>query len=132
MSEDNDMAIKVMKIGIISKENYIKRTLAIAKGAYKPRKDEPKVWFESTKSMSQVLSAENQELLRVIIANNPRSVTELEEMTNRKKSNLSRTLKNLEKYGIVELKKIKGRIIPKVKATDFRVEFGLHYSFPAP
>ena len=126
------MAIRVMNIGIISKENYIKRTLAIAKGAYKPRKDEPKVWFESTKSMSQVLSAENQELLRVIIANKPRSITELEGITNRKKSNLSRTLKTLEKYGIVELKKIKGKIIPQVKATDFRVEFGLNYSFPSP
>ena len=126
------MAIRVMNIGIISKENYIKRTLAIAKGAYKPRKDEPKVWFESTKSMSQVLSAENQELLRVIIANKPHSITELEGITSRKKSNLSRTLKTLEKYGIVELKKIKGKIIPQVKATDFRVEFGLNYSFPSP
>jgi predicted transcriptional regulator len=124
------MAMRVMKIGIISREDYIKRTLAIAKGAYKPRRNEPKIWFESTKSMSQVLSAENQELLRVIITNKPRSITELEGITNRKKSNLSRTLKTLEKYGIVELKKIKGKITPKVKATDFSVEFGLHYSFP--
>ncbi len=122
--------MRVMKIGIISREDYIKRTLAIAKGAYKPRRNEPKIWFESTKSMSQVLSAENQELLRVIITNKPRSITELEGITNRKKSNLSRTLKTLEKYGIVELKKIKGKITPKVKATDFSVEFGLHYSFP--
>ncbi|HHD63290.1 MAG TPA: MarR family transcriptional regulator [Desulfobulbaceae bacterium] len=121
-----------MKIGIMSKEDYIKRTLAIAKGTYKPRKDEPKVWFESTKSMSQILSAENQKLLRAIIENNPHSITELEKITNRKKSNLSRTLKTLEKYGIVELQKIKGKISPKVKATDFRVEFGLHYSAPVP
>lgn len=121
------MATKVMKIGIISKENYIKRTLAIAKGEYEPRKNEPKVWFESTKSMSQILSTENQELLRVIIENKPCSITELEEITNRKKSNLSRTLRTLEKYGIVELNKIKGKIAPKVNATDFRVEFGLHY-----
>jgi len=103
------MATRVMKIGIISKEDYIKRTLAIAKGEYKPRKDEPKIWFESTKSMSQILSTENQALLRTIIENKPHSITELEEMTNRKKSNLSRTLKTLEKYGIVELSKIKGK-----------------------
>jgi len=126
------MPTRVMKIGIISKEDYIKRTLAIAKGEYKPRKGEPKVWFESTKSMSQILSAENQELMRTIINNNPHSITELEEITNRKKSNLSRTLKTLEKYGIVELRKIKGKIMPKVKATDFRVEFGLNYSSPVP
>ncbi len=126
------MPTRVMKIGIISKEDYIKRTLAIANGTYKPRKDEPKVWFESTKSMSQILSAENQNLLRAIIENNPHSITELEKITKRKKSNLSRTLKTLEKYGIVELQKIKGKISPKVKATDFRVEFGLHYSAPVP
>lgn len=126
------MTTRVMKVGIISKEDYIKRTLAIAKGSYKPRKNEPKVWFESIKSMSQVLSTENQELLRTIINNKPRSITELEQITNRKKSNLSRTLKTLEQYGIIELNKTKGKIIPKVKATDFRVEFGLHYSSPAP
>jgi len=126
------MPTKVMKVGIISKEDYIKRTLAIAKGSYKPRKNEPKIWFESIKSMSQVLSTENQALLRTIINHKPRSITELEEITNRKKSNLSRTLKTLEKYGVVELNKIKGKIIPKVKATDFKVEFGLHYSSPVP
>ena len=57
------MPTKVMKVGIISKEDYIKRTLAIAKDSYKPRKNEPKIWFESIKSMSQVLSTENQALL---------------------------------------------------------------------
>jgi predicted transcriptional regulator len=124
------MATRVLRIGIISKDDYIKRTIAIAKGEYIPRKNEPRVWFESTKSMAQVLSAENQELLRTILENSPNSLTELEQITKRKKSNLSRTLKTLEKYGIVELKKIKGRIKPQVKATDFRVEFGLHYSSP--
>ena len=124
------MSKKIMKVGIISKENYIKRTLAIAKGSYTPRRNEPKVWFESIQSMSQILSTENQELLRTIISNKPGSITELEGITNRKKSNLSRTLKTLEKYGIVELSKIKGKIAPKVKATDFTVEFGLHFSNP--
>jgi len=124
------MPKKIMKVGIISKENYIKRTLAIAKGSYSPRRNEPKMWFESIQSMSQILSTENQELLRTIISNKPGSITELEGITNRKKSNLSRTLRTLEKYGIVELNKIKGKIAPKVKATDFTVEFGLHFSHP--
>jgi len=39
--------------------------LAIAKGEYKPGKNETKVWFESTKSMSQILSTEKQELCLV-------------------------------------------------------------------
>jgi hypothetical protein len=58
------------------------------------------------------------------------SITDLERATNRKKSNLSRTLKTMEKYGIVKLVKKAGRIVPQVKATDFKVEFGLHYSSP--
>lgn len=124
------MGTRVMRVGIISKEDYMKRTLAIAKGEYTPRRDEPKIWFESINSMAQILSTENQELLRTIIHHNPRSISELGLLTNRRKSNLSRTLKTLEKYGIVELKTIKGKIQPKVKATDFRVEFGLHYSSP--
>jgi len=124
------MTTRVMKVGIISKEDYIKRTVAIVKGDYKPRKDEPKVWFDSVKSMAQVLGSENQELLKLIIEHKPHSLSELERISNRKKSNLSRTLKTLEKYGIVELSKKQGKVVPKVMATDFRVEFGLHYSFP--
>jgi len=124
------MNTKVMKVGIISKEDYVKRTIAIAKGKYKPRKNEPKIWFESLKSMSQVLSSENQNLLRLIIECKPGSLAELEKISHRKKSNLSRTLKTLEKYGIIELPIKEGKLVPKVKATDFTVEFGLHYSKP--
>jgi predicted transcriptional regulator len=124
------MAVKVMKIGIISRENYAKRTVAVAKGQYKPRSDEPKIWFETLKSMSQILSNENQNLLKLIIDHKPRSLAELEKISRRKKSNLSRTLKTLERYGIVELPMSKGRLVPKVIATDFKVEFGLNYSQP--
>ena len=124
------MITKVMKVGIISREDYVKRTIAIAKGKYKPRKEEPSIWFESLNSMSQVLSSDNQNLLKVIIEHKPRSLAELEKLSDRKQSNLSRTLKTLEKYGIVELPKKEGKLVPKVLATDFKVEFGLHYSKP--
>lgn len=124
------MKTKVMKVGIISKEDYRKRTIAIAKGEYKPNKNEPKVWFESVKSMAQVLSSDNQELLKTIIQKKPGSISDLERMTSRKKSNLSRTLKTLERYGVVKLKREHGKLIPEVKATDFNIQFGLHYSHP--
>jgi len=123
------MRAKRLKIGIISKQEYINRTVAIAKGEYKPKKDEPKVWFESIKSMAQILSNENQELLKLIVKHKPSSITELERISHRKKANLSRTLKTLEKYNIVDLLKTsQGTIAPKVRATDFEVQFGLHYS----
>ncbi|MEA3419941.1 MAG: helix-turn-helix domain-containing protein [Campylobacterota bacterium] len=117
--------MKIVYVGIMSREAYKERTIAIAKGEYKRKKNEPKIWFESLKSMAQVLSSENRQLLKTILKHKPSSLAELEEMTGRKKSNLSRTLKTLERYGIVELHKEKNRIIPEVKATDFRVEFGL-------
>lgn len=118
--------MKVMNVGIMSREAYKKRTIAIANGAYHPKEDEPKIWFESIRSLSQVLSSENQELLRLIIEYQPQSLSELEEISHRRKSNLSRTLKTLESYGIVSLKKRNGKVIPTVEATDFKVEFGLN------
>lgn len=117
--------MKTLTIGIMSKEQYKQRTINIAKGIYKPKANEPKVWFESIKSLAQVLSNENQHLLRVIVENNPKSLKELEILTKRAKSNLSRTLKTLSRYGIVELNKENNSLVPKVKAVDFKVEFGV-------
>ena len=119
------MKMKTIKVGIMPLAKYKARTIAIAKGEYTPSKDEPKVWFESVKSMAQILSNENQDLLQVILDNHPKSLKELEELTGRAKSNLSRTLKTLERYGIVELNKINNALVPKVKATQFSVKFGL-------
>lgn len=119
------MKTKTMHVGIMSRSDYRKRTIAIAKGEYVPKKNEPKVWFESLKSMAQVLSSENRELLKIILEKKPKSITELEAYTGRKKSNLSRTLKTLERYGIVVLEKEKNSVVPKVQATDFKVEFGI-------
>lgn len=119
------MASKTMKIGIMSKDDYRKRTIAIARGEHRPRKDEPKVWFESMESLGQVLSGQNQKLLRLIRDRHPASLVELEALSGRKKSNLSRTLKTLSNYGIVDLIKEKGMVRPVVNATDFRVELSL-------
>ena len=119
------MAKKRMRVGIIPKEEYKRRTIAIAKGEYVPKRGEPKIWFESLQAMAQVLSNENQQLLRTIIAQKPKSIKELEFITGRKSSNLSRTLRTMERYGIVELSKQKKAVIPKVNVTDFKVEFGL-------
>jgi predicted transcriptional regulator len=122
------MTTHAIKVGIISKEEYVKRTIAIAQGTYKPKKGEPRIWFDSLRSMAEALSHDNQHLLRLIVERKPQSLSELEEISGRKKSNLSRTLKMLESYGIVSIKKEEHRVIPKVLATDFKVEFGIHLS----
>jgi predicted transcriptional regulator len=120
------MGKKILKIGIISREDYKKRTIAIARGEYKLRKDEPKVWFESVQSMAQVLSSENQKLLKIIKEQKPASLKELELVSGRKRSNLSRTLNTMSRYGIVDLVKQNRAVKPIVRATDFKVEFGLN------
>ncbi len=123
------MAKKVLKVGIMSQEDYKKRTIAIARGEYKLKQSEPKILFESLQSMAQVLSNENQQLLKIIKEQKPTSIKDLEIATGRKRSNLSRTLKTMSRYGIVDLIKQNNTITPVVRATDFKVEFGLNTSF---
>jgi predicted transcriptional regulator len=92
------------------------RTLAIARGDYKPTVGEPKVWFTSAESFARVLSDRNRALLGIIAESGPDSLTRLAELTGRKKSNLSRTLKTMERYGFVQLRHgARGSIVPRVR-----------------
>src|SRR6266498_2490180 len=97
--------MKTVKIGIMSQKEIRARTLAIARGEYKPRPDEPKIWFTSIRSLAEVLSDDNQALLQTIMEKKPHSIRELSEMTGRESSNLSRTLRTLSVYGFVKLEK---------------------------
>ncbi len=92
-----------------------------------PEKMNPKYGLNrSSQWRSYLVGNKNRQLLRTIIDKKPVSLAELQTLTGRKKSNLSRTLKTLEKFGIVALHKEKNRIVPEVKVTDFQVEFGLN------
>jgi len=123
--------LKKAKIGVMPLEAFKKRTIAIAKGDYKPKRGEPKIWFNSMKSLAHVLSEENQALLRLIIDEEPQSVSELEPLTGRKANNLLRTLRTMENYGFVRLVKgevgSKGRapLVPKViyDVADIEINF---------
>jgi predicted transcriptional regulator len=119
--------MKTIKIGIMSQKEIRERTLAIARGEYKPRSDEPKVWFTSIRSLAEVLSDENQVLLQVITDKKPNSIRELSDLTGRQSSNLSRTLKTLSAYGFVKLEKINKTVCPVANATKFNVTFGIHW-----
>lgn len=85
------------------REKFQKRLLDIAAGRYKPKFNEPKIWFSSIKSLSEVLSENNMRLLSIINEQKPESINELAELTGRQVTNLSRTLKTMERYGIVGL-----------------------------
>lgn len=47
---------KVAIVGVMSFDDFKKHTIAIAKGEYKPKKNDPKIWFSSIKSLAHVLS----------------------------------------------------------------------------
>ena len=104
-----------LKVGIASYEEMKARTLAVARGERRVLSTEPKVWFTSTESFARILSARNRELLRVIAERVPQSLEELAQITGRAKSNLSRTLRTMEQYGLVTLNRAeRGRVTPKV------------------
>jgi len=118
--------MKTLRVGIASPEGYRKRTIAIAKGEYVPSRDEPKVWFESVGTLSQVLSEQNRDLLGLILQTHPRSLSDLAEKSGRATSNLSRTLRKMEQYGLVRLEQGPGRqLVPRVNYS--RVELELYF-----
>jgi predicted transcriptional regulator len=79
------------------------------------------IWFDSLKSVANVLSKENQALLKVIAEQQPQSVTELAQLTGRAVSNVSRTLKTLYVLGIVCLTCVSGKVNPTIKFRSFIV-----------
>ena len=95
--------MKAIVIGILPQEGIRARVIAIARGEYKPKPSEPKIWFTSMRSLAQVLSYENRALLHVIRASKPVSISELAELTGRKQGNLSRTLRTMSNYGLVKM-----------------------------
>ena len=114
-----------LKVGIADYEEMKARTMRIARGEEKPAPSDPKVWFTSTESFAKVLSAGNRDLLRVIAEQAPGSLEELSQITGRAKSNLSRTLKTMAQYGLVELKRDNKRMVPLVRYDRYQVVYGL-------
>lgn len=118
---------RVVRVGIMPLDQFKKRSIKIAKGEYKPHKNEPKIWFRSMRSLAHVLSEENQHLLKLIVETQPKSIKELENVTGRTANNLLRTLRMMENYGFVKLKEGKsgrGRVplIPEVVYSSAEIE----------
>lgn len=106
---------KILRIGIASRAQMKARTLAVARGEHKPTADEPKVWFTSMESLAQVLSSKNTLLLELIRRARPHSLKELAALSGRHVSNLSRTLRTMERYRLVELElSANGTLVPTV------------------
>lgn len=99
----------------------------------------PKRWYDSeatarrarregrsAEAMVKLLSPDNLAVLAVIARRKPQSMRRLAELTGRKESNLSRTLKKLERAGIVAMRKGPGRVrVPLLVARTVRLELDL-------
>lgn len=75
----------------------------------------------SMRLLAEVLSDVNRALLRVIREERPDSLSRLANLTGRGPSNLSRTLKTMERYGLVEMQRQNRQVWPVVKANEFVV-----------
>jgi predicted transcriptional regulator len=120
------MMAEKIRIGIASHDELRERALQIARGQRRRQPDEPKIWFTSLDSLAKVLSEANQKLLRIIDERHPSSLAELEALTGRKASNLSRTLKTMSQYGLVRLVPGKrGSVAPGVVVRELRMDLSL-------
>ena len=92
----------------------------------KPKAGDPKVWFTSPESFAKVLSNRNRALLAQIADTRPASLHELAAQSGRTPGNLSRTLRTMERYGLVQLHKgERGTVRPEVPYRDVRLDMSL-------
>ena len=78
--------MKPTVIGIMPQDQIRQRTLAIARGDYKPGPNEPKIWFTSMRSLAKVLSDDNRALLRVIAESEPESISARAQIAGRNRA----------------------------------------------
>lgn len=124
------MTERVVKVGIATYEQQKARLMAIARGAYQLSPDEPKIWFSSIESFAQILSTKNQLLLEMIAEAKPDSLAELEVLSGRKGPNLSRTLKTLARFGLVELRRQGRTLVPRAVYDRVSVDLPLVTAAP--
>jgi len=127
------MTYKTGSIGEFMK--WTKRVITDAAAA----SDTPQRWFDndetaakslgtsaSPEAMVKLLSAENLALLHLIATRRPDSVRALAELTHRKESNLSRTLKKLREAGIIDFEEGAGRMrAPRLVARRVTLDLDL-------
>ena len=113
---------KTLYIGIAPRSYLRARTTAIA-GGEKPHPDEPKHWVSSVEALGRILSAKNMHLIEIIRNSRPNSLSELATLSGRRPSNLSRTLKAMEKIGVIEFEQVsKLKKAPRVVYDKFEIK----------
>ena len=115
-----------LKIGIATYEEMKARTLAIARGELATKAEDPKVWFTSPESFAKLLSNKNRALLAAISEQHPPSISALAQATGRAPGNLSRSLRTMERYGLVKLHRgERGMVRPEVAYSSVQLSMDL-------
>jgi predicted transcriptional regulator len=95
--------MKTIRIGVASDREIRQRVLDIAAGRAKPSAQEPTVWVRSVDEFRKLLSEKNMHLLAAIRSHRPQSVSELARRIGEDQGNLTKRLKMLASFGLVEL-----------------------------
>ncbi len=111
--------MKTIRIGVASDQEIRSRMLDIAAGRIRPSAQEPKIWVRSIDEFRKLLSEKNMNLLAAIRSHRLKSVSELARNMQEDQVNLTKRLKMLASFGLVELEegeRTRGRIalVPKV------------------
>jgi predicted transcriptional regulator len=117
---------KTLRVGIAARDVIIRYTRDVVAGRRRRTAEDPDIWFTSVESFAKVLSERNRELLALIVERQPDSLDALAAASGRAKSNLSRTLRTMERYGLVRLEKHQGRKLrPVVTFQKVELKLGL-------
>ncbi len=115
---------KTLRVGIAPREAIATYTRDVVAGRRKRTADDPDIWFTSIESFAKVLSDRNRGLLAMIAERQPDSIDALAAVSGRAKSNLSRTLHTMARYGLVRLEKNERRKLRPIVTFD-KVELKL-------
>ena len=111
--------MKSIRIGVASDQEIRSRMLDIAAGRIKPSANDPKIWVRSADEFRKLMSDKNVNLLAAIRNQHPNSISELAQSIHEDQGNLTKRLKMLASFGLVELKegertRGKSAVVPSV------------------
>ena len=109
---------KTLKVGIAPRDVIARYSRDVVAGRRRRTADDPDIWFTSVESFAKVLSERNRQLLALIAEQRPASIDALAAASGRAKSNLSRTLHTMARYGLVRLEAGGGRKLKPVVTFD--------------
>lgn len=113
------------RLGVASPKEMKDKLLAGARGETIVRPGDPKLWVGSVEALMRVLTPENRELLSIIRREKPESLSALAARVGREQGNVSRSIGNLERYGLVRLVARGRQKRPEVPVRRLKIEWDL-------